>query len=149
MLQLPPLNKIAVSACLVGNRCRYDGKASDNMEQFKDCLCFCPEQLGGLSTPRTPCEIENGNGNDVLCGKARVVDSAALDRTAEFIQGASIALKICLENSIEAVILKEKSPSCGCRSIYNHGKIVEGSGVMAALLKKNNIKIISDKEIVH
>lgn len=148
MLLSLPLNKVAVSACLTGSKCRYDGRCSRNIEQFKGCTSICPEILGGLPVPRIPCQIDKGDGFDVLAGLAKVIGSDGVDYTEEFIAGAKEALKICLENRIAAVILKEKSPSCGVGSIYNDDELVIGCGVTAALLKQNGIDVISDREVI-
>ena len=102
-----------------------------------------------MPIPRTPCTICGGDGDDVLNGNARVLDINGVDKTAEFINGAKEALKICLENNIKAVILKEKSPSCAVNYIYHGKELVDGCGVTAALLKRNGIKIISDKEVLN
>lgn len=147
VLQSLPLNKIGISSCLIGNKCRYDGNSSRHMVQFENCVCFCPEILGGLRVPRIPCEIEKGDGRDVWQRNARVIGRDGVDRTDEYKLGAQKALKICLENGLEAVILKEKSPSCGCRLVYNAGHKVAGCGVTAALIEQNGIKIISDTEV--
>lgn len=149
MLQSLPLNKTAVSACLIGEKCRYDGKMSKDMHKLKDCVSFCPEVLGGLSIPRTPCQIDKGDGFDVLCGKAKVISKDGIDCTDAFVEGAHRALKICLENGITTVILKEKSPSCGTNFVYNNDVLIDGCGVTAALLKQHGIKIISDTEVVN
>lgn len=147
MLQSLHLNKTAVSACLVGEICRYDGKTSADIKALENCVRICPEVLGGLSVPRIPCQIEKGNGNDVLCGRAKVIGKDGNDYTNAFITGAKKALKICLENDITTVILKEKSPSCGVHKIYNDDKLIDGMGVTAALLKQHGIEILSDVEV--
>lgn len=149
MLPSLPLSSVAISKCLIGFKCRYDGESSNNLTEYKSCVSFCPEVLGGLTIPRTPCTICGGNGNDVLNGNATVLDINGVDKTAEFVAGAKEVLKICLENGIKAVILKEKSPSCGVNYIYQGKELVEGCGVTASLLKRNGIKIISDKEVLN
>lgn len=91
----------------------------------------CPEQLGGLPTPRCPADIADGNGDDVLDGRARVIGSDGVDVTEAFIRGAEMVLEIALKQRVEEVLLKARSPSCG----------VERLGVTAALLKRNGFKI--------
>lgn len=90
---------IAVSECLRGTPCRYDGMAKPNKgarELVKaGAVCICPEVLGGLDTPRSPAEIQGGDGFDVLCGKAKVVNKAGEDVTAQYVKGAEIVLELC------------------------------------------------------
>lgn len=147
MLQSWCSNNTGVSACLIGEKCRYDGNSSKEIKELMNCVSFCPEVLGGLPTPRIPCQIENGDGNDVLSGKSRIIGSDGKDYTKEFLNGANEALKICLEKNIDTVILKEKSPSCGTSFVYNNNTLVAGCGVTAALLKQNGITVISDTEV--
>jgi uncharacterized protein YbbK (DUF523 family) len=109
---------ILVSACLCGQRCRYDGQAKENPALMaclagKDRLAVCPEQLGGLPTPRPACRLIGGDGADVLAGRARVVDRLGVDRTGAFIRGAQSTLEKALRYRVERCYLKAKSPSCG------------------------------------
>lgn len=144
-----------VSACLLGINCRFDGKNKLNKKILRlckreGCLPVCPEIFGGLSIPRVPCEIINGEGKDVLKGKARVLGQDKKDYTKYFLKGAREVLKIAKIFGIKAAILKENSPSCGKRKIYDgsfSGKLKKGEGVLSALLKKNKIKIFSENEI--
>lgn len=139
-----------VSACLLGENCRYDGKDNKNKSTIGfssryDLIPVCPEVLGGLSTPRTPCEIVGG-GHEVLEGKACVKSSEGVDYTKEYIEGAKKALAIAKENNVTMAALKSKSPSCGFGKIYNGEfckTLVNGNGVFAELLLKEGIKIIS------
>ena len=111
---------IAVSECLRGTPCRYDGMAKPNKwarELVKTgAVCICPEVLGGLDTPRSPAEIQGGDGFDVLCGKAKVVNKAGEDVTAQYVKGAEIVLELCKKYGVTEAVLKEKSPSCGASS---------------------------------
>lgn len=141
-----------VSACLVGKNCRYDGDNSYSkkvMEFLSDkkYIALCPEELGGLPTPRAPSSFIGGTGEDVLSGKAKIVDANEAERTTEFIKGAEKTLNAIRERGITHAILKERSPSCGAREVYLDGKRVEGMGVTAALLKRESIVILSDEEI--
>lgn len=139
-------NKIGISSCLVGICCRYDGNYSKNLKKYQNCVHFCPEVLGGLSVPRICCEIDKGNGFDVILGNAKVIGADGTDYSRQFLDGARKALEICQVNGIETVILKEKSPSCGYGFVYNNGVLVSGAGVTAAMLINAGIKVISDVE---
>jgi uncharacterized protein YbbK (DUF523 family) len=138
-----------VSACLVGCHCRYDGASCDHeetQEQLRKGMAIplCPEQLGGLSTPRNPAEIVGGDGFDVLDGKARVIDNQGNDVTEAFIAGARQALELAKKAGATEAVLKENSPSCGSSRIYDgtfSGKKVAGAGVTAALFIRNGIQV--------
>ena len=135
-----------ISACLAGIECRYDGKGKPNskiIELVKEgkAILVCPEQLGGLSTPRTPAEQK---GDKVLTTKGE-------DITKEFEKGAEEALKIAKMAGCSKAILKAKSPSCGYGMVYDGsftGTLKEGNGVFAELLKKNGFKIITEEDLV-
>ena len=146
--------KLIVSACLAGIPCRYDGKAQRNeavaaLVEAGLAVPVCPECLGGLPTPRIPAEIVGGSGEDVLDGKARVIASdgeARLDVTDAFIKGANAALEAAREAGADEAILKANSPSCGFGTIYDgsfSGAKTAGSGVAAALLAANGLKVKS------
>ena len=151
------------SACLLGVKCRYDGKSRPNEKVLalakKEILIpVCPEQLGGQQTPRPNSEIKNGTGADVLKGKAKVVEREAIERgntgsldvTEQFIKGAEESLNIAKTFGIKEAILKQRSPACGSGRIYDgsfSGRLIKGDGVAAALLKKNKIKVISEEEL--
>lgn len=133
------------SACLLGIKCRYDGKEKRNRKVInlsrKEILIpVCPEQLGGLSTPREPAEHK---------GK-KVVTKSGKDVSENFEKGANQVLEIVKLYGIQAAILKQRSPSCGCGQIYDgtfSGKIIKGDGVTVALLKKNGIQVISEEDL--
>ena len=140
-----------ISACLAGVRCRYDGLskgrgAFERLVAEGKAIPVCPEQLGGLSTPRVPMEIHGGDGGDVLRGKARVVDEEGVDRTAEMVRGAEEALRIARLAGADEAILKERSPSCGVRAIVRNGETVAGAGVAAAIFARAGIPVRSDEE---
>jgi len=123
---------IAVSACLLGFNCRYDGKCKKNSALIKlleseKILPICPEELGGLPTPRASSNLVGGNGFDVLDGNAKVINSYGNDNTEAFIEGAYAALDRIREQKIKRCLLKDKSPSCGAGGKYL-------TGVTAALL---------------
>lgn len=138
-----------VSACLVGINCKYDGK--NNLDEnvlrlVKEARAIpvCPEQLGGLRTPREPAECVGGTGKDVLDGKAKVMTKSGKDVTHNFIMGAHETLKIVKIINAKEAILWSKSPSCSSEQTYDGsftGKLVKGDGVTAALLKKNGVRV--------
>ncbi len=140
---------IIVSACLAGKPCRYDGKAKPNDEivalyERGEAVLVCPEEMGGLTTPRVPSEIAFGSGEDVLMGNARVIAKDGSDVTKEFMLGAQKTLYTAQSYGAKCAILKAKSPSCGCGMIYDgtfSGKLREGDGVTAALLKRNGVEV--------
>lgn len=146
--------KRIVSECLLGIKCRHDGKSKPNVKVIKlleeDLLIpVCPEQLGGLPTPREAREIERGSGREVLDGKCRVMDKYGGDSTKQFICGAYEVLGLAKRYNIREAILKQRSPSCGSGQIYDgsfSGKIIEEDGVTTALLKKQGIRVISEEE---
>ena len=110
------MTMVAASACLLGYCCRYDGRTSPsktlvNRAAREAVLPICPEELGGLPTPRTPCDLHGGDGFDVLDGRARVVDREGNDVTKAFLRGAFAALKRIRGNNIQFCFLKDKSPS--------------------------------------
>ena len=128
-----------VSACLAGFPCRYDGKArpcAEVMELVRagKAIPVCPEQLGGLPTPRPSCEIVAG----------RVVDKTGEDRTEAFRRGAQAVLELAKTYGATRALLQNRSPSCGSGWIYDgtfSGKLVQGDGVTARLLAENGIQV--------
>jgi uncharacterized protein YbbK (DUF523 family) len=146
-----------ISACLLGINCKYNGKnnlenlGSDIYKEFLHgkLIPVCPEQLGGLTTPRLRAQIQNGDGFDVLNNKAQVITEEGQNITKQFIRGAQEALKIAQTLNIKEAILKQRSPSCGCGKIYDgsfSGKLIDGDGVTAALLKQYSIRVISEED---
>src|SRR6056297_1840820 len=137
---------ILISACLLGINCKYSG-GNNKIKELKDLLKnetlipVCPEQLGGLETPRNPSEIIIKNGEKF------VVDKNGNDVTLQFLKGAEETLKIVNIFNIKEAILKSNSPSCGFGSVYDgtfSGKLIKGDGVTTSLLKSNNIKIFNE-----
>ncbi|KPJ57182.1 purine nucleoside phosphorylase [Parcubacteria bacterium DG_74_2] len=133
------------STCLLGINCRYDGKSKPNKKVLKLAkkevlIPVCPEQFGGLPTPRESAEQK---------GK-RVITKSGKDVTRYFKKGAREVLKIVKLFKVKEAILKQRSPSCGSGKIYDgtfSGKIIKGDGVTTALLKKNKIKVISEEDL--
>lgn len=130
-------NTLIVSACLVGLCTRYDGEIKENPEvnlllQNKNWVPICPEQLGGLPTPRPAADITGGNGHDVLNGQAKVLSKNGEDFTKQFIHGAQQVLLLAQKLDCKIAVLKARSPSCAVKGTI---------GVTAALLEQNNISI--------
>lgn len=139
---------VIVSACLMGENCKYNGKNNLRAELLglkDEAILICPEVAGGMETPRLPSEIEPGfSGDDVTIGKARVFASDGKDVTENFLHGSKKILEIAKENGITKAFLKQSSPSCGCGKIYDGtftGVKKDGDGVLTALLKKNGIEV--------
>ncbi|OPL11526.1 MAG: hypothetical protein AVO39_05475 [delta proteobacterium MLS_D] len=144
---------ILVSACLLGLDCRYDGsalQADRTVEGIIDDIMIpvCPEQMGGLPTPRSPSEITEGDGNDVLDGTSRVLNSAGEDVTVEFLKGARMTLSVARIAGVKRAIMKERSPSCGVLHITRNREGIPGMGVAAALLKRAGIQVVSSDRII-
>ncbi len=133
------------SACLLGVKCRYDGKSSLNKKVLdlaaKETLIpVCPEQLGGLPTPRSPSEQRNG----------KVVTKDGKDVTDNFKRGAEETLRLAKIYGCKEAILKQRSPSCGYGKIYDgtfSGKLIKGNGVTAELLRKNGILVKTEEDL--
>ena len=131
--------KILISACLLGCRCRYDGgskmhPAAAALAERHELVPVCPEQLGGLPTPRPPAERAGD----------RVLTAAGGDVTEQYRRGAEEALRLCRLTGCDAAVLKERSPSCGCGAVYDgtfSGTLTDGDGVTAALLKAAGIPV--------
>lgn len=139
------MKPILVSACLLGAACKYSG--GDNlcpqvaaMAQDHALVPVCPEQLGGLPTPRTPAERQGD----------RVVTKDGRDVTDAYLRGAQEALKLAKLFGCDTAILKARSPSCGARAIYDGGftgTVVPGDGVTAELLQASGIRVLTEAEL--
>ena len=148
---------IVVSACLLGIGCRYDGRKTlcKEIVDLKDkffLLPVCPEQLGGLPTPRPPAKIYGDDGFAVLEGEGRVLTvEKKIDVTSQFIKGAveSVKLADIYKRKVICVILKERSPSCGVKTIYNFNSdtLKNGRGVTTALFLRNGYRVVSSEEL--
>jgi len=149
-----------VSACLVGINCRWNRTSWAIPKLVKELkegkiIPLCPEQLGGLPTPRSPAGIFNGTGDDVLAGKKVVLNKKGEDITEPFLKGSQEVLKIAKMLGIKEAVLKRTSPCCGVGKVWRKSrkgkklsnKLVSGDGVLTALLKKNGIKVISEKDL--
>lgn len=140
------MDKIFISACLLGHKVRYDGQG--NLQKFlldsDNYVAFCPEVEGGLPIPREPAEIVGGTSQEVLSGRASVKTKTGIDVSSAFVQGAQKALDLCIKQNITKAVLAKNSPSCACTQVYDgtfSGKKIPGMGVCATLLTKNNIEV--------
>jgi len=137
--------KIAVSSCLLGDNCKYNGGNNYSEKVIKfiekhEVISVCPEVLGGLPIPRESAEIVNG--------VVSLKDGSSVDKM--FRDGAEKAIRIVKENNADLVILQSRSPSCGVNTIYDgsfSGKLIPGQGVFSELLKKNGIKVIDVEDL--
>lgn len=138
--------KILVSACLLGEYVRYDGKIKEVSDKIKelqekyDVIPICPEVDGGLPTPRPQ--------NEVFGDK--VMNILGEDVTKEFVNGAEIALEKAMKYNVKKAVLKQSSPSCGTKKIYNgkfEGIKIDGMGITARLLTKNGIEVLGEDDL--
>lgn len=140
---------ILVSACLAGINCKYNGgnnynEAVLNLVKEGKAIPICPEQLGGLTTPRNPSEIK------IINGARRVINNQNVDVTENFEKGANEVLKLVKEMNVEKAILQPRSPSCGVGKIYSgdfDGNLVNGNGILADILIKNGVQVINCDEL--
>ena len=140
------MEKILISACLLGEACRYDGLSkplpADRLAALRkrfELIPVCPEQAGGLPTPRVPSERRG----------ERVVNRAGQDVTAQFRRGAAEALRLAEENGCRRALFKERSPSCGSGAIYDGsftGTLIPGDGVAAEALKAAGVEVIGETQ---
>ena len=143
---------ILISGCLVGICCRYDGGESSSPEVIDitssaSIIPFCPEQLGGLPTPRPPANIVGGDGKDVLSGKARVINSMEEDVTEAYRKGAEESLRLARLTGAGIALLKDRSPSCGIITPYCDKSGESGMGVTAALLSASGIQLLEINKV--
>ena len=146
---------LLVSACLLGLNTRYDGGHNQrdkvcSLSALVPLVPVCPEQLGGLSTPRPAVEIRGGVGHDVLAGRACVLTEAGTDKTEAFLRGALETGKLASVVSARAALLKAFSPSCGNCRIYDgtfSAAKRDGAGVTAALLMQKGIPVFNEEQL--
>jgi len=140
-----------VSACLVGLNTRYDGTSCpkryfQTLIKGGKAIPICPEQLGGLPTPREPIELQGGDGESLLKGEAKAIGkSSGRDYTNDLLRGAREVLKIAKMTKSREAFLKDGSPSCGCSHI---DKKTKGRGVTTALLLRRGIKVYSEDKLL-
>lgn len=139
---------VLVSACLLGRACRYDGRDNADHELTAElarrgqvAVPFCPEEAGGLATPRPPAWITAEGAAAVLDGKAAVRTEKGADVTAAFLAGARAALDTCNAHGIRRAYAKERSPSCGVANTHVGGQLVDGPGITTAFLQRAGIEV--------
>ncbi|MCX7767264.1 MAG: DUF523 domain-containing protein [Candidatus Sumerlaeia bacterium] len=145
-----------VSSCLVGLRTTYRGRSNLKRKllelvQQGEAIPVCPEQLGGLPTPRLPAEIEGGQGLLVISGRARVLRCDGVDVTEQFIRGAREVLRLAMLIKPECIIFKENSPSCGVNFAYDGSftnRKVRGEGVTTAILRRAGFRVLSEADFL-
>ncbi|AEI66139.1 DUF523 domain-containing protein [Corallococcus macrosporus] len=144
---------VLVSACLLGEACRYDGRSQRSERVLaalagKDVVPVCPEVASGLPIPRPPVDLRGGTGVDVWAGRAVAVErEAGTDRTEAFQRGARLALDAARRFGATVALLKEKSPSCGSQRVYESGQLRAGEGITAALLRAEGLTVLSDEDL--
>jgi uncharacterized protein YbbK (DUF523 family) len=142
---------ILVSACLLGKKCRYDGghcisPLLSNMDI--EFLPVCPEEAGGLGTPRNPAELQGG-ARELLNGKGTVNDIEGSDCTQAYIEGSKKELQKAQEANVKTAILKSRSPACGCGEVYDGtftGKLIRDNGIFTQMCQDEGINIISSDD---
>jgi len=149
--------KILVSACLMGHQVRYNASAKAQLNaqlrrwREEDRLVIhCPELAAGLPVPRLPAEIADANGDEVMAGKARILESDGNDVTPHYQLAAWLALRAALDGGCRAALLTDGSPTCGSQLIYDgsfSGQRRAGMGVAAALLREHGIDVFSDTQL--
>jgi uncharacterized protein YbbK (DUF523 family) len=152
---LPTSGPVLVSACLAGRACAYDGSHRAHSEIMRlvaqgRAVLVCPEEDGGLGTPRPASEIEGGSGEDVLDGRSRVVTDAGRDVTAEYVRGARIAVDRATSVGCRAAILKARSPACGCGAVYDgtfSRTLAVGDGVAATALRRAGVELWTEEDL--
>jgi len=140
---------VLVSACLLGRACRYDGRHNRDLplerelaERGLRAVPFCPEEHGGLGTPRPGAWIESESAAAVVEGRDRVVTGSGDDVSAAFLAGARGALETCAAEEIRVAFLKERSPSCGVRNTHVGGELADGPGITAELLRRGGVRVV-------
>jgi uncharacterized protein YbbK (DUF523 family) len=139
----------AVSACLLGIHCRYDGlhRHSDGLHclQGRKALPLCPEVLAGLGVPRSPMAFVGGDGAAALAGDARLLDAHGRDCTAHLAAGAALALRLARAAGCESAVLKDRSPSCGVHLVHADSGLIPGRGMFTAACLAAGITVCSDE----
>lgn len=152
--------RIVISACLLGVNCNYKGSASaellqrplffDGAAEKFEFIPICPEQLGGMPTPRIPSEL-TASAASVIAGSGSVVSRESVDVTSCFLKGGSEALRLAILLKADFAVLKSRSPSCGKKNIYDgtfSGVLVNGPGITAQMFLDAGIKVFDEHEFL-
>ncbi len=140
-----------VSACLLGIKCKYNGKSNFNEKVFdlykKDILIpVCPEVFAGLGVPREEIYLTT-DGFDVIIGKGKILTKSGKDVTEKVLKAVKFIANLCKKLGVKEAILKQKSPSCGCGKTYINGELKEGYGVLAAMLIQKGVKVVTEENL--
>lgn len=154
-MRVPDEGRVVLSACLAGVACTHEAQPKTRdwavaLVAEGRAVLVCPEVAGGLPIPRPAAEIQGGDGEDVVAGRARVVDENGRDVTENYLRGAEKARAAARETGATLAILKARSPSCGCRRIYDGGfgrRLRDGDGVTAAALRRDGLDVVSDEDV--
>lgn len=154
-MTIPADGPVLLSACLAGVECTYKGEGKPRAWAIElvasgRAVLVCPEVAGGLGIPRPEAEIEGGDGDDVLDGRARVRSAGGEDVTGAYVKGANVAVDAARRSGATLAVLKARSPSCGCGAIYDGtftGTLRDGAGVTAAALTREGVKVIPDEDV--
>ncbi|WP_148242215.1 DUF523 domain-containing protein [Enterobacter asburiae] len=151
------MNKVLVSACLMGFRVRYNGSEKARMneqlvrwQQEQRLVIHCPELAAGMAVPRPPAEIMSADGKDVMHGQARIIENTGQDVTEHYQLAAWLALRTAQASGCSAALLTDGSPTCGSQFIYDgsfRGIHKAGMGVAASLLAEHGIAVFSERQI--
>jgi len=154
-VKVPEEGRVVVSACLAGVACTHEAQPKTRDWAVRlvaegRAVPVCPEVAGGLPIPRPAAEIQGGDGDDVLEGRARVVDEHGTDVTEHYLRGARTAAETARTAGAILAILKARSPSCGCGRIYDgtfDGALTDGDGVTASMLRREGLEVVNDEEV--
>ncbi len=150
--------KILASACLLGERVRFDGqilKITDDRifkwAKEKRFVPICPESMSGLLVPRVPCEIEPGKtAQDILNGQGKIIGKDGRDYTEDFLFGAQASLNLAKRNNVRIALLKQRSPSCGTKQVHDGHfgtNLVDGMGLAALMLQQAGISVFDETQL--
>ena len=150
------MERVLVSACLLGEPVRYDGTAATvehavlhRWRAEGRIVSCCPEVAAGLPTPRSCVELEGADAEAVLEGRARVLARDGADATVPFVKGARLARDLCRDLGLRVAVLKDRSPSCGSLRVHDGtftGRLVAGQGLASALLRRDGVQVFSEDQ---
>lgn len=150
------MERVLVSACLLGDPVRYDGTAATSdhpvLERWRAegrIVSCCPEVAAGLFTPRSCVELEGADTEAVLAGRARALARDGADATSSFVAGARVARDLCRSLGVRVAVLKDRSPSCGSRWIHDgtfRGRLAEGQGLTTFLLRQDGVRVFAEDQ---